>query len=221
MEWAVCVTDGTEIRIPRPAKPADASRHYSPKKKQFSLNVLFIVDLQGRILYVSKPAPFRNDQGHWNHLQLRKLFVDKSYGIIGDGGFYFNPQNQPQKIKGKEPIRNTKTKKLTPTQRRANLQFSQRRVVVENTIGQCKKYRIIADKFRHYSTTGRNTFPIDKIVRVVALLTQRRLLNKPLRHEDWTPARNKIPKKYEEFISWSDNESVEEPAPKPRKGKKK
>jgi hypothetical protein len=39
---------------------------YSKKKKQFSVNVLIICLLNGRIIYVSKHRKGAHDQSHWN-----------------------------------------------------------------------------------------------------------------------------------------------------------
>ena len=36
---------------------------------------------------------FGNKQNCWNRENVRELFIGKTYGIIGDSDFYFNPQN--------------------------------------------------------------------------------------------------------------------------------
>ena len=106
----VCAVDGTEIQISRPSKQGEIQRKtFSVKKKQFSFNVLLIVKFNGEIIYSSRPHMFGNDQSCWNEENLRELFVGKTYGIIGDGGFYFNPQNinslDLAQILGYTPIR--------------------------------------------------------------------------------------------------------------------
>ena len=50
---AVCVVDGSEIEISRPSEPSTQRKTWSGKKKQNSLNVMFITKLGGEILYYS------------------------------------------------------------------------------------------------------------------------------------------------------------------------
>ena len=51
---------------------------------------MFITKLDGEIIYYSPVRVGAHDQSHWNELNLRNLFVEKSYGVLGDGGFTFN-----------------------------------------------------------------------------------------------------------------------------------
>jgi hypothetical protein len=69
----VCiVVDGSEFRIGRPDAENQHSR-YSFKKHQHALNVLFVVTLQGRILWVSDPYDdVPNDQGQWKMTKFRE-----------------------------------------------------------------------------------------------------------------------------------------------------
>lgn len=85
-----CVVDGTEIRVSRPSKEPYQCQLYSGKKKQHSLNVLFITLLTGEIIFFSPHRIGAHDQAQWNKLQLREQFVGKNFGVLGDGGFTFN-----------------------------------------------------------------------------------------------------------------------------------
>jgi hypothetical protein len=101
-EDVVCVVDGTEIRVSRPSIEPYQTKLYSGKKKH-SLNVLFIVLLTGEIIFCS---PFRigsHDQAQWNELKLREKFIDKNFGIIGDGGFTFNRKTDTVNMRGYKP----------------------------------------------------------------------------------------------------------------------
>jgi hypothetical protein len=62
---AVCVVDGTEIRISRPSKEPFQTHSYSGKKKQHSLNILLLTWLNGEIFYFSKVRVGGNDQSQW------------------------------------------------------------------------------------------------------------------------------------------------------------
>jgi hypothetical protein len=136
----VCVVDGSEWRISRPTKKEE--EFYSPKKKQHSLNVLFIVWLNGVIFYKSPVSKGAQDQRDWNKYSLREKFIDKPYGVIGDGGFYFNRKKDRKTIISAKPFKAQNGKKLTPDEKKYNKQLSQYRVVVENSIGQLKKWAV-------------------------------------------------------------------------------
>jgi hypothetical protein len=64
----IVVVDGTEIPIRRPKDNEIQKQFYSTKKKQYSVTILLIVSLDGRILYVSNPQIGSLDQRHWNRL---------------------------------------------------------------------------------------------------------------------------------------------------------
>jgi len=197
----VCVVDGTEIKVGRPAKGALKNAHYSAKKKQYALNVLVITRLDGSIIFCSDPRPIMNDQGFWNELGLRDKFVDKDYGIGADGGFTLNykqgkrsrddiiaatPNKRPRRTK-KNPTKG----KLTAIQKRQNTELSRTRVIIENTNHRLKMYKIVGSKFRHYHA-GANVHSSKGItpalvMRVVAGLTNRYLKRHPLRDEGWQP----------------------------------
>ena len=70
------------------------------KKKQHSLNFLIITLINGKIIFCSNGYDILQDQSLWNELGLRNFFIGKEYGVIGDGGFYFNPKGISPKIKG-------------------------------------------------------------------------------------------------------------------------
>jgi hypothetical protein len=84
----VCVVDETEIRIPRLSQPIEERSTNSVKKKQHSFTLTLMFD--GRLIFGSDPMIEALDQSHWNALQLREKFINKNYGVIGDGGFTFN-----------------------------------------------------------------------------------------------------------------------------------
>lgn len=197
----VCAVDGTEIRVARPSKGAIKNKHYSGKKKQYAINVLIVVRLDGVIIYCSAPQAKMNDQACWLETELRSRFVNKPYGIIADGGFTFNYQDKTRSLPDiiaftlhKRPRRtkaNPERGRLTGEQKRENVELSKTRVVVENTIHRLKIYKILGTKLRHY-WPGNDTLE-DKgispvlIVRVVAMLTNRAIHCNPIRSMNWVP----------------------------------
>src|SRR5262249_1722196 len=111
LEGCVSVVDGSEFKIQRPSKEPYQRSHFSVKKKQHSLNVLYIFLLHEIIIYRSPADIGSSDQALWNKLELRKKYENKPYGIMGDGGFVFNrkmdaiqiccatPKKKPKKSK--------------------------------------------------------------------------------------------------------------------------
>jgi hypothetical protein len=86
----VAIVNGTEVKITRSSNSKMEKASYSVKKKQHSLTLLLICQHDGKIIYASDPLLGSSDQPHWNNLNLRGLFENKEYGIVGDSGFTFN-----------------------------------------------------------------------------------------------------------------------------------
>lgn len=179
-ENTVCVVDGTEIRISRPSKEPLQRRTWSGKKKQNSLNVMFITLLDGEIIYFSPTRIGAHDQAHWNELQLRNRFAGKDYGIMGDGGFTFNRLDDAVLIRGYKPIKSPST----PAEKKFNKCLSQMRVVVENSIRRVKQWRVFQGVYRHWQL-GQGQLPIDDVLAVVVSLSNRKIKQCPPRSADW------------------------------------
>ena len=180
----VCVVDGSEIRISRPSDDETQRKTWSGKKKQNSLNVMFITKLNGEIVYFSPLRVGAHDQSHWNELHLRDWFKKKEYGIMGDGGFTFNVKNEKEQIKGYKPAKKPKGGVLTPQQKLSNKKLSQLRVVVENSIRCVKRWKILAGTFRHWRY-GKGQISGDNILTICVVLANREIKKRPLRDADW------------------------------------
>jgi len=155
------------------------------KKKQHSLNFLIIVFLDGRIIFHTNPEEELNDQKLWKKMQIRKDFKGKDFGILGDGGFYFNRKKDKYLIKGLKPFKKSKNQKLTEEEKLFNTNLSKLRVVVENTIGKIKEWRILSGTIRNYSFVRGNWIDINQILSVCCNLTQLMILKKPLRDKNF------------------------------------
>ena len=196
---ACVVIDGTEIKINKSSNKEIEKEEYSSKKRIHSVNVLVAVLLNGRCIYVSDACPVSHDQQQWNMLNLRRHFEGIPVGIIGDAGFHFNPVNV---LKSGRPFilgYRIKTPK-TEEDKIHNKVVSQLRIVVENFIGQMKKFRCISEVFRHYRSKTReqqreSIIKISKIVKIVAYLAQTFMKNP--HGPSWKPKRiMNIPKGY-------------------------
>jgi hypothetical protein len=85
--------------------------------------------------------------------QVQKLFENKGYGILGDGGFSFNPRYEDVQIGGVTPKKTPqKTRQnphpmLTAEEKEKNKVIASCQVVVENMLVQLKYWKILAGKF--------------------------------------------------------------------------
>ena len=107
LEGVICYVDGTIWQAPRSTRNISVTGpdpYYTGAKHKNGLNMLAIVDSKGHILMVSKNYPASNvDQGIWNDETMRGFFLDKTYGICGDGGFTFNLVGEEDRIIGVTP----------------------------------------------------------------------------------------------------------------------
>lgn len=153
---------------------------YSAKHKQHSLNFLIIVNLFGQIVWISDARlDIPHDQSHLNATagEWRHHFEGTGAGILGDSGFNFNPQTSLRRrdnivrINGFTPVTRRKGY-LTPAARMWNAFLSQERVVVENMIGQIKKWKLFGGMpFRFFSSADASSdFDINHLFRCVCLL---------------------------------------------------
>ena len=180
----VCAIDGTEIQISRPSNAEMQSKTWSIKKHQNSLNLIIITKLNGEIIYFSPVQVGAHDQKQWNYLNLHSLFLGKTYGIIGDGGFTFNPKTAPEEINGKKPFKKPKNSTLTLQQKKWNRRLSEMRVIVENTIRVLKVFKIIGSVFRHWRNSH-GQISIDQVVRICVVLTNQRIQKSNIRSPTW------------------------------------
>ena len=189
LKLAIYIIDGTEIKITRPSTSKDETRVYSVKKKQHSVTFLAMCLPDGQLLYVSNAMIGANDQSHWNGLNLRKKFLQKRYGIMGDSGFTFNRIRDTEKIKGFTPNKRPKGGSLNEPQKLLNKRLSQVRVIIENVFALTKKLRIIQGKYRHFSVLEHSTNAIDinDVVHTCFLFAQKKILCTPLRTGHWRP----------------------------------
>ena len=127
------------------------------------------------------------DQAQWNELHLRARFLQKSYGILGDGGFTFNRTTDTERINGWKPHKRKKGVPLTDEEKKENLWISQSRVVIENVIGQLKKWKVLAGKYKHYKVGKKSRIELNNVILACALLTENRLCQNPLRPPWWRP----------------------------------
>ena len=118
-----------------------------PRKVVCSTEFLHIFTMSSNMSF-SKPQNFSHRTGS-SRRALRERFLQKDYGIGGDGGFYFNRKLDKEHIKGFNPRRGRKGNTLTDEDIAWNRKFSQMRVIVENAIGRLKKWRVLKGLYSH------------------------------------------------------------------------
>jgi len=147
-DLAEVIVDATEQRRKRPTKKRKQKRVYSGKKHAHTLKTQVVVSRTGRIVDVSKTYPGRVHDKKILDLEntitklprQAKKRMDKGY----DGATRDHPQAHivlPHKRRRNSPP-------LSRGQKRANTLRSKARILVENTIGRLKKYRVLDDKYR-------------------------------------------------------------------------
>jgi hypothetical protein len=147
------------------------------------VNVSIIYDLVGNILYVSPHQDGAHDQTHWNKLNLRRLFENKSFDIVGDVGFFFDRRHNLIKSIDYTQFKKPKHGVLTEEQKSFTRRLSEIRVIVENVISKLKDWKILRGTYRHYSKMKLNAIDLDLVVKFFVALTQLLIEKRPLRSE--------------------------------------
>jgi hypothetical protein len=206
----VCVVDGTGIRILRPSQPIEERSTYSVKKRQHSFTLILICLLDGRLIFGSEPMIGANDQSHWNALQLREKFVNKNYGVIGDGGFTFNHKDE-EKRSGEipnldaVPHRKPRKGKVNENQKLENRVTSQYRLVIENLNGRLKGWQIFSNETcRYFSLIENNQIDIQLLTKAILLLKVFYNKYHPIRKEGWKPGSGKTTEQHTSESSTSE-----------------
>ena len=79
-------------------------------------------------------------------LKRSKVAVKSETEIAVDSGYQGLQSTHPKSVL---PKKNTKLKKLSKADKKANRELSCKRVLNENVIGSIKRFKIIADRYRN------------------------------------------------------------------------
>jgi len=224
------------LEVPAPPKHLQQSLRamYNGKHRVWATMVLVIVDLRGRLLFVSDPYT-KTESQVLNDLNIKKMINDADVGVIGDALYCFNRVSD----KRVDDIDSYWTIGPTTLHRVGNLLHvddnsmvpqavhdemrrvinstklaSQIRIVVENTIRRLRCWRILKDKFRsrgvwHVDTeqTGQYSLVQKHVLQIVAFLTQRQLLIKPCRPANWQQKGRATNMEYDYSYAPKDNDN--------------
>ena len=140
--------DATEQPVRRSEDYGTQKKHYSGKKKRHTRKVQVVVNEEGVVRDVSQSVP--------GSVHDRRLFTESGVarkipkGIVvgGDTG-YQGIQDELSEHSVIVPFKKPKKRPLNEEQKLLNQEFSRGRIVVENTIGAFKHFKVLAEVFRH------------------------------------------------------------------------
>lgn len=153
------LVDATEQKVPRPATKRARKKHYSGKKKGFTMKTQ-IVATRGRIvLHASDSSPGRiHDYKLFKRTDIPQwLEAHPNITVRLDLGYLGIHKDYPA-IAAILPFKRFRgMKELSRSQKIHNTKRAKKRMPIENTLANLKKFRVLADVFRnvkeHYSAT--------------------------------------------------------------------
>lgn len=143
------IGDCTEQEIPKPKDKKKRKKCYSGKKKRHTLKTqIFVEGKTGQILEVSKPFPGSiHDYQIFKKTKIgEKLPRDKP--IYLDKGYQGAKKDYPS-LNLSIPKKANRWHKLTKKDKMANQILNKIRVKVEHSILKCKRFKILAQTYRH------------------------------------------------------------------------
>lgn len=145
------LVDATEQKIPRPEKKRTRKKYHSGKKQAFTLKTQIVTDLQGSILHVADPIPGRrHDYAYFRETNVPHWLSQRpAITAYGDRGYQGVNTDYPD-ANMRIPIKRSRKKRtLTRSERIRNTKLTKKRIVVEHTFAQLKKFRMLADVYRN------------------------------------------------------------------------
>lgn len=170
------LVDSTEQKIPRPKKKRERKKYHSGKKRAHTIKTQIVTDKKGLILYTSDSSPGRyHDYKYFKQTKVPK-WLEENPNIRGYGDLGYQGVNKDYpKADFVIPIKRSRGKKeLTRGEKIFNTKHSKKRIVIEHTFANLKKYRILAETYRnskeHYS----------EVFKSIAFLSNLRMLERGL-----------------------------------------
>jgi len=142
-EALAIIVDCTEQPIYRPRDDATQKAHYSGKKKRHTMKTEYLITEKGRIVSLSPSHP-----GSHHDLAVRRAGpkLPANARVYGDSAYQGYDKQHPNID---HPYKKPKGGELNEDEKEYNKGLSRFRVRVEHKIGQIKRFRIVADRFRN------------------------------------------------------------------------
>ena len=134
--------DATEIQTQRPSK--NQKKFYSGKKKKHTQKVEIMTDLNGKILCISKGYPGRT---HDFKVRKQSSKIPKNVTVLADSGYQGLQKIHENTVL---PFKRRRKCPLTAEQKAHNSALSSKRVVIEHTFAQLKKFKILGSVYRNF-----------------------------------------------------------------------
>lgn len=152
------LADGTEQAIPRPQRKRKRNAHHSGKKKRFTVKTQIATTRKGYVIHASKPVPGRmHDYKLFKQSILPKI-IPKGLRLYGDSGYQGIKKDFPDLLSLIPYKRTRKHKELTHSEKIHNTKQRRIRVKIEHTLSRLKKYRVLAEPYRHSLQNYESTF---------------------------------------------------------------
>lgn len=164
------LADATEQPIPRPEKKRKRNAHHSGKKKRFTIKTQIATTRKGYILHVSDSIPGRQHDYKLFKKSSLATFLPRNSTFYVDSGYQGIEKDFP-KLHVKIPVKRTRGHtELTRSEKIRNHKQKKIRIFAEHAIARLKKFKVLADIYRHDQTRYNTTF------RFIANLVNFRLL---------------------------------------------
>lgn len=142
------IVDATEQPVRRSSDATTQREHYSGKKKRHTRKTQIIVNEHGEIRAVSDSTPGSvHDLEHLRQSGVSTA-IPPDIGVLGDAGYQGLSKVLPEHSVA-TPHKAKRNHPLTQAEKDINREFSSTRIIVENTLGELKHFRVLADRFRH------------------------------------------------------------------------
>lgn len=152
------LADGAEQAIPRPEKKRKRNAHHSGKKKRFTIKTQIATTRKGYVIHVSKPVPGRMHDYNLFKQSILPAIIPKESRLYGDSGYQGIRKDFPDLLSA-IPFKRTRCHtELTRSEKIHNTKQRRIRVRVEHTLSRLKKYRALADTYRHSLHNYESTF---------------------------------------------------------------
>lgn len=144
----LAIIDATEQAVERPSNNEPQKMHYSGKKKRHTRKTQIIVNEKGVIRDVSASTPGSvHDLKHFRQSRAAQR-IPKEVTAGGDAGYQGLHKELPDHSVF-VPHKARRNHPLTEDEKLANRELSRERIVVENTLSELKRFKALADTFRH------------------------------------------------------------------------
>jgi hypothetical protein len=144
----LAVIDVMEVSVQRPQEREQRDALFSNKKKAHTLKTGVIVSECGEIRGVTNSHPGRTHDLTLIRRSGLLQCIPSETCVIADKAFCGIQTDLPNHSVG-TPFKPGKNTPLTEAEKWANREFSRQRMIVENTIGELRNFRILANRFRH------------------------------------------------------------------------